>query len=60
MSLTYISSIIQFLIVLELVTPSEGEILSNGATAILALITLGFTLWGRYRLGDISIFGTRK
>lgn len=60
MSTTYISAIIQFLIIMGVLNQEEAQTVSDGMVAILALITLLMTLWGRYRLGSVTVFGFRK
>lgn len=60
MSTTYISAIIQFLIIMGVLNQEEAQTVSDGMVAILALITLLMTLWGRYRLGGIRATGFRK
>lgn len=59
MSLTYIGAIVQFLVVLGLVTTEEANVVTEGVVAIVALVTLGVTLYGRFRLGGVSMFGTK-
>lgn len=59
MSLTYIAAIVQFLVVLGLITQEEAQTLSDGVVAVVSLITLFVTLWGRFRAGGVDIFGIR-
>lgn len=60
MSLTYISAIAQFLIALNILTPAEAQIVSDGISAILALAALAVTLFGRWRAGGVNPFGFRE
>lgn len=60
MSTTYISAIIQFLIIMGVLNQEEAQTVSDGMVAILALITLLMTLWGRHRLGGVTVSGFRK
>lgn len=59
MSLTYITSIVQFLIILGVLTQEEAYVLSEGLVAVVSLVTLLGALYGRYRVGGITIFGFR-
>ena len=60
MSLTYLGAIVQALVVPGLFTNEEAQILTDGVLALVSLGSLVVTLYGRFRLGDISLFGTRK
>lgn len=60
MSLTYISAIAQFFVVMGLITTDEADIVEKGIMAIGSLVLLGYTLYGRFRIGGVSMFGLRK
>lgn len=59
MSVTYITAITQFLIVLGLITTEEAKTIEQGIVALIALGVLIGTLWGRYRAGGVNIWGQR-
>lgn len=59
MSLTYISAIVQFLILLGVLTQEEATVLSEGLVAVVSLVALLVTLYGRYRLGNVDVLGMR-
>lgn len=59
MSLTYISAIVQFLILLGVLTQEEANVVSEGLVAVMSLVALLVTLYGRYRLGKVDMFGMR-
>lgn len=60
MSLTYITSIVQFLIIIGVLTQEEATVVSDGLVAVMSLIALLVTLYGRYRAGGVDIFGFRS
>ena len=60
MSLTYIGAIVQFLVALGLITIEEASVLTEGIIAIVSLVTLGVTLYGRFRAGGVTLFGARN
>lgn len=60
MSITYLSSILQFLVVVGLINQSEADIVNDGVIAIISLVILGISLWGRFRAGGVNILGLRK
>lgn len=60
MSTTYIASIVQFLILLGVLTQEEATVVSDGLIAVMSLVALLVTLYGRYRAGGLDIFGFRK
>jgi len=60
MSTTYIASIVQFLILLGVLTQEEATVVSDGLVAVLSLVALLVTLYGRYKAGGLDIFGFRK
>jgi len=59
MSLTYISAIANFLILLGVLSQEEATVLSEGLVAVVSLVALLVTLYGRYRAGGVDIFGIR-
>lgn len=60
MSLTYIGAIVQFLVMLGVLSQEESQTVSDGIVAILSLVTLGITLYGRWRLGGVTKFGIKE
>lgn len=61
MSITYLGAIAQFLVVLNLLSQNEADILVEGLTGLVSLIVLVITLWGRFRTSTvITWFGARK
>jgi hypothetical protein len=60
MSLTYIGAIVQFGVVLGLITGEEAKTIGDGLVAILSLVTLLITLYGRYRLGGVDKMGLKQ
>ena len=60
MSLTYIASITQFLVALGFITSTEATTISDGVSAIIALLILLVTLYGRWRAGGVNMLGMRK
>lgn len=60
MSVTYLAAIAQFLVVLGLLNQGEADTLLNGADAIVSLIILAITLYGRWKAGGITLLGMRK
>lgn len=60
MSLTYVSAIVQFLILLGVLTQEEATIVSEGLVAVVSLVALLVTLYGRYRLGGVDKFGLKE
>lgn len=58
MSLT-ITGVISMLLSLIL-TPEETNIVMSFIEQALLVIGIGLAYWGRYRIGDITWFGTRK
>lgn len=59
MSLTYIGALVQFAVVLGLLNSEEANIVTEGLVAVISLATLAVTLWGRFRLGGVSVFGAK-
>lgn len=64
MSLTYIGAIVSVLAFLSKVTntelPATPEEISNAFVLIAGLVGFVITLYGRFRKGDINLFGGRK
>lgn len=60
MSMTYIGAIAQFLVTFGIITADEAATVTDGLVALVSLVTLGITLWGRFRLGDTHWWGGRK
>ena len=63
MSITYASAIVQFLILMGVLTQEEANIVSEGLVAVVSPVALLVTLYGRYRANQtepIDILGFRK
>ncbi len=60
MSITYLASILQFLVVLGLINQQEADLINEGIVAVISLVVLGITLYGRWRAGGVNILGLRK
>lgn len=60
MSITYIGAFVQFLVTFGLITADEATTVTDGIVAIASLVTLGITLWGRYRAGGMKWWGGKE
>jgi len=43
-----------------LITGDEAQVIVNGIAAILTLVGILISFYGRWRKGDLTAFGTRK
>lgn len=50
----------QFLVTFGLITADEATTVTDGIVAIASLVTLGITLWGRYRAGGMKWWGGKE
>ena len=60
-SITFAGAIMQFFVVVGLLTMEEAEQAKEGVVAVFSLILLLITLWGRIRAKfPVDMFGFRK
>lgn len=60
-SITFIGAIMQFFVVMGLLTMEEAEVAKEGIVALFSLILLGVTLYGRVRAKfPVDMFGFKK